>query len=45
MIDQIIKDEVNQRIKGLKYSYKTDLKLLKESFDDKLNELAIDYIQ
>ena len=43
MIDQIIKDEVNQRIEDLKYSYKTDLKLLKESFNDKLNELATEY--
>ena len=43
MIDQIIKDEVTQRIEDLKYSYKTDLKLLKESFDDKLNELTTEY--
>ena len=43
MIDQIIKDEVTQRIKDLKYSYKTDLKLSKESFDDKLNERTTGY--
>ena len=29
----------------MKYSYKTDLKLLKESFDDKVNELTTEYNQ